>query len=68
MMKCHNRKGCGIAQIVRFDLLRNAESFLNRNIYKVMANILIENRGETYYSYYSEWGLSQHKTTKLMEE
>lgn len=68
MMKCHNRKGCGIAQIVRFDLLRNAESFLNSNIYKVIGNILIEIALKKHYSYYSEWGLSQHKTTKLMEE
>ena len=48
--------------------MQNVKFFGDSKIYKVMANILIENREETYYSNYSEWGLSQHKTTKLMEE
>ena len=56
------------AQIKLLALMQNVKFFGDSKIYKVMANILIENRGETYYSYYSEWGLSQHKTTKLMEE
>ena len=48
--------------------MQNVKFFGDSKIYKVMANILIENRGETYYSYYSEWGFSQHKTTIIMEE
>ena len=45
------------AQIKPLALMQNVKFFGDSKIYKVMANILIENRGETYYSYYSEWGI-----------
>ena len=48
--------------------MQNVKFFIKSNIYKVIANILIENQEETYYSYFSEWGFSQHRITKLMEE
>ena len=37
-------------QIVSLDLLRNDETFLDSNIYKIMDNILVEKTSKKHYS------------------